>query len=320
MKVIEALHTRKQPISVEIEPPSLGQGIAEVFEMLDPLVASGITHIDITYHAEQIVSYVTYHGMAFPIAQRKKPGTAGVAGAIRERYKTLGIEPVPHVICTGFTPHTTEEYLVELAFLGIHNVVALRGDAPKGPDGTLLPFTPAPGGHAHADGLIRQIAQLRHGHYVGAHDGEPIDFCVGAACYPEGYTPAVVWEDELHWLTAKVEAGAEYLITQMFFDNDAYWRFVDRVRHAGIEVPIVPGLKPLTIARHLTVLPTIFGCAMPSALRDQVERYKDSKGDVKKVGIQWCLDQCEALRAGGAPSLHFYAARHAPIRELLKQL
>lgn len=320
MKIIDALYSDHTPISIEIEPPSLGKGVADAFEMLDPLVELGITHIDITYHAEQIISYVTHHGTAFPISQRKKPGTAGVAGAIRERYKARGVEPVPHVICTGFTPHNTEEYLVELAFLGIENVVALRGDALKGPDGTSLPFTPAPGGHAHAEGLIRQIADLKQGHYIGAHTGEPIEFCIGAACYPEGYAPSIAWEDELRWLKGKTDAGAEYLITQMFFDNDAYWKFIDRARQAGIEVPIVPGLKPLTTHRHLTILPTIFGCAIPAALSEKVDRYKDSKDDIRKIGVQWCLEQCEALRAGGVPSLHFYAARRAPIREVLKQL
>lgn len=320
MKVIEALRGERRAVSIEIEPPALGQGIADIFAQLDPLVELGIRYIDITYHVEQIVGYVEHNGTTFPISQRKKPGTAGVAGAIRERYKARGIEPVPHVICTGFTQYTTEEYLVELAFLGIENVVALRGDALKGPDGTSLPFAPVPGGHAQAQGLIQQITQLKQGHYVGAHEGQPIDFCVGAACYPEGYDPTRSVDEELPWLKAKVEAGADYLVTQMFFDNEAYWRFVERAQHAGIEVPIVPGIKPLSTTKHLTMLPAIFGCSIPAALRHRVERYTAHPEDVKKVGVQWCLEQCTALRAAGAPSLHFYAARRAPIRDILKQL
>jgi methylenetetrahydrofolate reductase (NADPH) len=320
MRVIDALRGDGRSTSVEIEPPAIGGGIAEVFAMLDPLVELGIRYVDITYHAEQIVGYIEHNGTAFPVSQRKKPGTVGIAGAIRERYRARGVEPVPHVICTGFTQYATEEYLVELAFLGIENVLALRGDAPRGPDGAPLPFTPAPGGHAYAQGLIRQIANLKQGLYVGAREGQPIDFCIGAACYPEGYTPSIAWEDELRWLKAKVEAGAEYLVTQMFFDNDAYWRFVRRVRQAGIEVPIVPGIKPLSTYRHLTALPAIFGCAIPPALRQRVERYRNSPDDIRKVGVQWCLEQCAALRAAGTPGLHFYAARRGPIREVLKQL
>ncbi|GIX45881.1 MAG: methylenetetrahydrofolate reductase [Candidatus Tectimicrobiota bacterium] len=321
MKVIDWLtRSAEPPISVEIEPPALGQSLADVFALLDPLVDMGIAYVDITYHAEQIVGYVEHHGMRFPVAQRKKPGTAGVAGAIRERYKFQGVEPVPHVICTGFTPYSTEEYLVELAFLGIRNVLALRGDAPKDPRGRPLPFTPAPGGYSHADALIRQIAALKQGRYVGAREGQPLDFCIGAACYPEGHHPGATLEEEVHWAKVKVEAGAEYLVTQMFFDNDVYWRFLERAHQAGLHVPIVPGLKPLTTYRHLEVLPALFGCTLPPELVRQVERFRHSPEDIRKVGIQWCVQQCQALRQGGAPSLHLYAARRAPIRDILKQL
>ena len=320
MKVIDALCGERRAVSVEIEPPSVGKGIAEIFDLLDPLVEMGIRYIDITYHVEQIVDYVAHNGTLFPVSQRKKPGTAGVAGAIRERYKAWGIEPVPHVICTGFSQYATEEYLVDLAFLGIENVLALRGDAPRGPDGSALPFVPAPAGHAYAQGLIQQITALKQGHYMGAHEGQAIDFCIGAACYPEGYDASRSTHDELQWLKAKVDAGAEYLVTQMFFDNDAYWRFVERAQQVGIEVPIVPGIKPLSTFKHLTMLQTIFGCSIPAALRHRVERYQAHPEDVRKAGVQWCLEQCTALRAAGAPSLHFYAARRAPIREILKQL
>ncbi len=269
MKVIDALCAERRAISVEIEPPSVGTGIAEIFDLLDPLVEMGIRYIDITYHVEQIVGYVEHNGTLFPVSQRKKPGTAGVAGAIRERYKARGIEPVPHVICTGFSQYATEEYLVELAFLGIENVLALRGDAPRGPDGGALPFVPAPAGHAYAQGLIQQITALKQGHYMGAHEGQAIDFCIGAACYPEGYDASRSAHDELQWLKAKVDAGAEYLVTQMFFDNDAYWRFVERAQHVGIEVPIVPGIKPLATFKHLTLLPAIFGCCHSCSVAPQ---------------------------------------------------
>jgi methylenetetrahydrofolate reductase (NADPH) len=321
MRVLDAL-TRGDGncFSVEVEPPSLGQSLADLFDLTDPLVERGIRYIDITYHAEHIVGYVTHHGQRFPVSQRKKPGTAGVAGAIRERYKHRGVEPVPHVICTGFTQYATEEYLVELAFLGIENVVALRGDGLKGPDGQSLPFIPTVGGHAYADGLIKQIVNLGKGIYASAHEGHPLAFCIGAACYPEGYSTATDWDKELEWLKVKVDTGADYLVTQMFFANEAYWRFVERSHHVGINVPIVPGIKPLTTLKHLEVLPQVFGCTLPEALVKRIDKHRENRDDIRKVGIDWSVEQCVALRAAGAPSLHFYAARRSPVKEIIEQL
>lgn len=320
MKVIDALKQRTENlISVEIEPPAVGCSIQEVFGILDPLIEGGIAYVDITYHPEEIVGHTEVNGTAFPVARRKKPGTVGVAGAILGRYGIKGIAPVPHVICTGFTKYMTEEYLIELGFLGIQNVMALRGD-PVGGASMHHDFFPAPGGHAHANELVTQIADLKKGFYVGAKSGEPIDFCVGAGCYPEGHAESKSLDDEITWLKAKVNAGVDYLTTQMFFDNEAYYHFVNRCERAGITLPIVPGLKPLTTANQIVVLPEIFSCSIPHALAARVHKYRESPEDIRSVGVEWCLEQCTDLRKNGAPSLHFYAARNTPIEEIIKAL
>ncbi len=320
MKVADRIKQNQgKLVSVEIEPPNLGRSVRDVFEVLDPLVDLGIQYVDITYHPEQVIGYLEENGEKFPVSQRRKPGTAGVAGAILGRYGG-SVQTVPHVICTGFTKQSTEEYLVELAYLGIKNVMALRGDSQKGPDGEKLEFRRTPGGHEHSNQLIKQIVDLRRGVYVGASEGEPLDFCIGAACYPEGYSRYQPQEEDLMWTREKVVAGADYLVTQIFFDTDVYKRFVERARQVGIEVPIVPGLKPISTYRHLQILPEIFGCSIPRLLAEQVERYKENKDDLRKVGVDWCVRQCEDLKGFGAPSLHFYAARGSPIVEVVRNL
>jgi len=319
MKVIDTLG-EEQIISVEIEPPTLGSSIEGVFRFLDPLVDLGIRYIDITYHPEQIIGWQNYNGERIPISQRKKPGTLGVAGAIKWRYSNQGVEPVPHAICTGFKQNETEEYLVELAYLDIENLVALRGDSPKGPDGASLSLEDNPLGHSHANELIEQINRLRKGIYVGAKEGEHLSFCIGAASYPEFHPDSESLEDEVHWARVKVDAGADYLVTQMFFDNTKYWEFVARAREAGITVPIIPGIKPLTIYRHLEILPNIFGCSIPKQLRDEVERHKNNPDYIRQAGIEACIQQCLELRELGAPSLHFYAARKTPIEQIIDKI
>ncbi|MBI4739495.1 methylenetetrahydrofolate reductase [Candidatus Woesearchaeota archaeon] len=320
MKAIDALkQSNGRLISVEIEPPMVGRSIKEVFDVLDPLVGCGIAYVDITYHPEQIIGDVKVNGDSFPVSMRKKPGTVGVAGAILGRYGSRGVVPVPHVICTGFTKYSTEEYLIELGFLGVENVMALRGDPPRGMESEQS-FCPAPGGHAHANELVMQIADLKRGIYVGAESGESIDFCVGAGCYPEGHSESRSLAEEMDWLNVKVDAGADYLTTQMFFDNQAYYHFLNRCARARINVPIVPGLKPLTSTNQLRVVPEIFGCSIPDELARRVQKYRNKPDDVRRVGIEWCVEQCLDLRKNNAPSLHFYAARNAPIIEIIRAL
>jgi len=321
MKVIDLLRKGDgKQISVEIEPPTLGKSIDSVFEVLDPLVEEGIKYVNITYHAEQLVGYVEHDKASFPVSERRRPGTIGIAGAIQARYASKKIEAVPHVICTGFTKYDVEEYLIDLRFLGIENVMALRGDAPKGPDGTKLRFTRMPGGYAHANELIEQIVKLREGVYAGAEEGEPIDFCIGAACYPEGHPESSSLEEELRWLKLKTDAGAEYLVTQMFFDNDVYKRFVERSRKMGIEIPIVPGIKPLASRRHLKSLPSTFHCSIPESLRTTVLKQGDDDKRVRNVGVDWCVEQCRDLIDYGIAGIHLYATRSSTIREVVERI
>lgn len=321
MKVIDSLKSGKGNIfSVEVEPPAFGKSIKEVFDFLDPLVEAGVSYIDITYHPEDIKRYEQVDGQTIPISRKKKPGTTGMAGAILQRYSSKGVDVVPHVICSGFTKGETGNYLVDLAFLGVRNLLALRGDGPVGPDGKRMPFKKKPDGHEHASDLIKQIADMGKGIYVDADEGAPIDFTIGAACYPEKHTKENSFEDELSWLEVKVGQGVDYLVTQMFFDNDAYKRFFEKARESGVEIPIVPGIKPISRYKQLGSLPETFGCAIPKKLADAVEKYKDSKDDIKKIGIDWCVGQCLELRAYGAPSLHFYAARGSPVLEVIKSL
>lgn len=319
MKIIDLLKkSERKQISVEIEPPMIGKSISSVFETLDPLVKAGIRYVNITYHAEQIVDYIALNNERFPVSQRRKPGTVGVAGAIQSRYTSRGVEAVPHVICTSFTKYDIEEYLIDLGFLGIENVMALRGDPPNDPNGRKTSFMRTPGGCAHANELIQQIINLRKGSYVGAREGDPIDLCVGAACYPESHPESKSEDEDLRWVKTKVDAGADYLVTQMFFDNDVYWRFVEKARNVGIEIPIVPGIKPLASRRHLDVLPSTFHCTFPEELRRTVERESDNQAKVRKVGIEWCVRQCRELLKGGAPGIHLYAARRSPAEEVVK--
>lgn len=305
-------------ISIEIEPPKIGYTREDIFNTLDPLAKLGIKFIDITYHSPRIVDYVESSGKSFALYQRLHPGTSGMAGAILERYAQYKIFPVPHLICTGFTRYDTEDFLHELACLGVTNVLALRGDGSRDPNGNILPFEKSPGGHGNAYELINQIVQLREGKYCGVVTGKPMNFEVGAACYPEGHPDRGPDNIDLEWLKKKGDQGADYFITQMFFDCDHYEKFLDLAEAKGIKQPIIPGIKPLTVYGHLEALPKIFSCKLPSKLRSRVEKFKGKKEDIRKVGIEWCVEQCKRLREIGAPSLHFYAARKAPIKEIIE--
>lgn len=317
--VVEAIAEGKgKTISVEIEPPTLGKGKKAVFELLDPLVELGIKYVDITYHAQRIVSYRTDGS---PVLGTLKPGTVGIAGAILEHYRNEGVFPVPHVICTSFNQDDTQQYLADLHYLGIHNVLALRGDPQKNENGKFLRFEPAESSHAYAKDLIRQIANLRNGVYVGAA-GDTIDFCIGAACFPEGNSGFSL-EQEVEWLKAKIDAGADYFVTQMFFNPEAYARFVDTAAKAGInadEIKFVPGLKPITAAKQLEILPKFFQCSFPAYLAEGMEKNRSDQQASREFGIEKCVELCETLRRYGAPSLHFYASRDAPVKEVIQGL
>lgn len=317
MRVTDILKQRDKIISVEVQPPAIGHSKDSVVKMLDALLDLRLSWIDVTYHAADVVERVEQDGKLFPVYQRLHAGTAGLAGALAERYARWGIELVPHVICSGFTRYDTEDFLHELACLEVMNVLAIRGDGPRDEHGQRRPFKPVPAGHALAHELIEQIASLRDGRYLSARQGAPLDFGIGAACYPEGHPDAPSLDEELASMILKADKGAEYFVTQMFFDCVHYERLVDAAQKAGIKQPIIPGMKPLATYRHLEQLPKFFGCAIPSELSSQVEAHKSSPEAIRQIGVEWCLKQSLRLRELGAPSLHYFAARKSPIREVL---
>ncbi|MBX2971967.1 MAG: methylenetetrahydrofolate reductase [NAD(P)H] [Flavobacteriales bacterium] len=301
MKVIE--HLRKADrtlLSFEILPPLKGKDIHSIYEGIDPLLEFKPSFINVTYHREEVVYKERGQGLLQKIRIRKRPGTVGICAMIKAKYN---IDTVPHLICGGFTKEDTEDALIELNFLGIDNVLALRGDAIKSEPA----FIPERDGHAHATDLIRQIAGLNKGKYL--HDEEqeaaPTDLCIGAACYPEKHAEALNLGTDIAYLKQKVDAGADYLVTQMFFDNAKYFRFVELCRAEGINVPIIPGLKPLTTLKHIAFIPKTFAIDLPQPLASELVKCKRD-ADVKQLGVEWSIAQAKDLIAQGAPCVHFY--------------
>jgi methylenetetrahydrofolate reductase (NADPH) len=239
------------------------------------------------------------NGLLEKIAVRKRPGTVGICAAIMNRYN---VDAVPHLICGGFNQEETENALIDLQFLGIDNVLALRGDSIKSEP----VFLAEPGGHKHANELIQQIAQMNQGHYLmDDYKMDPTDFCIGAAGYPEKHFEAMNLEDDLHYVKKKVEAGADYIVTQMFFDNKKYFAFVDACRSMGIEVPIIPGLKPLKSLNHISFIPKYFHIDYPVELSRALNKCKTNQ-DVEALGIEWGIHQSKELKAAGVPCIHYY--------------
>lgn len=321
MKVLDCIKNgNRNLVSIEVEPPKIGHSRTDIFNIVDPLVHLGVKFINITYHSSRIVEHVETKKKKFTLYQRLHPGTSGIAGAIVERYAKYEAFPIPHLICTGFSKYDIEGFLHELACLGIDNVLALRGDGKRNEKGEIMSFEPSPGGYSHSNELIRQIAALRKGEYLRKRKGQILDFGIGTACYPEGHPESKSIEDELHWLKVKADAGADYFITQMFFDCDAYENFLNRTAKKGIRQAIIPGLKPLTTYRQINTLPKSFSCSIPKNLREKIEKYRDSEEDVRKIGIEWCIEQCMELKHMEAPGLHFYASRNAPVKEVIEIL
>ena len=301
MKVTEHLQNAKKPfISFEILPPLKGQGIQSIYDAIDPLMEFNPPFVDVTYHREEYVYKKHPNGLLEKKTTRKRPGTVGICAAIMAKYQ---IDAVPHIICGGFTREETENALIDLNFLGIDNVLALRGDQIKSES----IFQPEPDGHAYASDLIEQIVGLNKGQYLDEELGNVAasDFCIGVAGYPEKHFEAPNMKSDLKWLKKKVDMGAEYIVTQMFFDNSKYFQFVDDCRAIGIDVPIIPGIKPLTTKKQLNVLPKIFHIDIPEDLSEAVEDCKDNKA-VKQVAIEWGIQQAKELLERGAPCLHYY--------------
>lgn len=303
MKVTEHLKQAKDQtqFTFEILPPLKGQSINTLFDEMDQLMEFKPPFVDVTYHREEYNYKELPNGLLEKQVIRKRPGTVGICAAIQNKYQ---VDAVPHVLCGGFTREDTENFLIDLDFLQIDNVVALRGDAVK----SETYFTPNKGGNAYATELVEQISDLNKGIYLdeALQNSAATDFCIGVSGYPEKHMEAPSFESDIHFLKKKVEAGAEYVITQMFFDNQKYFDFVEACKKAGIHVPVIPGLKPISIKRHLSLLPHRFHVDLPDTLVKEIISCKDNK-EVRQVGIDWCIEQSKELKAAGVPFLHYYS-------------
>jgi len=300
MKVTEYLQSSNETLfSFEILPPLKGKSIQSIFDGIDPLMEFNPKFVNVTYHREEYVYKEKENGLLEKVSIRKRPGTVGICAAIMNKYK---VDAVPHLICGGFSKEETENALIDLQFLGIDNVLALRGDSIK----TESSFRPDPNGHSYAVELIEQISGMNKGEYMMDDIKlEPTNFCIGAAGYPEKHFEAMNLTTDLQHLKEKVEAGASYIVTQMFFDNKKYFAFVDACRKIGIEVPIIPGLKPIKSLNHISFLPKFFHIDYPEELSGELLKCKSNE-DVQKVGVEWGIQQSQELIKAGVPCIHFY--------------
>jgi methylenetetrahydrofolate reductase (NADPH) len=287
--------------SFEILPPLKGQNIQSIFDSIDPLMEFNPPFIDVTYHREEYEFKELDSGLLQKKIVKKRPGTVGICAGIQNKYN---VDAIPHILCGGFTKEDTENLLIDLDFLGIDNVVALRGDAVK----SEIYFKPEKEGHAFASELVSQIHNLNNGIYLDAdlQNSSSTDFCIGVAGYPEKHMEAPSLDSDIHFLKQKIKNGADYIITQMFFDNQKFFEFVAKCRAAGITVPIIPGLKPIATKKQLNLIPHRFSIELPDALIMEVVKAKDNDA-VKQIGIEWCIQQSKELVAAGTPVLHYYS-------------
>lgn len=301
MKVIDILNSSDKTVfSFELLPPLRGQSAGKLYNTIDQLMEFDPKYINMTTHRADVYYKELEGGLIEKKYVRKRPSTVAVAAAIQNKY---GVPVVPHIVCGGFTKEETENTLIDLGFLGIDNVLALRGDGLKGE--TI--FKPENGGHSNASELITQISELKDGIYLDSdlkNRAKP-DFSIGAAGYPEKHFESPNLDADMEYLKKKVDNGADYIVTQMFFDNQVYYRFVDKCRAAGIEVPIIPGIKPISLKNQLTVLPKIFSIDIPNDFAVELARCK-SNDDAKIVGTEWAVQQAKELVSYGVPSLHLY--------------
>lgn len=316
MKVTDHIRSAKGTLfTIEILPPKKGENIETLFSHIDSLMEFKPAFIDVTYHREEYVYKEMGNGMLKKTATKKRPGTVGICAAIQNRYN---VDTVPHIICGGFSKEDTENMLIDLDFLGIQNVLVLRGDPVKSEPG----FTPHSEGHCYANELVGQVMNMNKGIYLddNLQQATPTNFCAGVAGYPEKHAESPNLDTDLQYLKKKVDTGAEFIVTQMFFDNQVYFKFVEKCRAAGIDVPIIPGLKPLATIRHLTLLPQFFHLDIPEALAREVSRCKDNK-QAREVGVEWCVQQCKELIQYGVPVLHFYTmSKSELVRKVAEQV
>jgi len=302
MKVTEHIEKSKGNtlFSFEIIPPVKGRSIQELYDNIDPLMEFNPPFVDVTTSREEYV-YIDRDGLLDKKLTRMRPGTVGICASIKHKYD---VDTIPHVLCGGFTKEETEYLLVDCHYLGIENVMALRGDAMK--EETY--FEPTKGGHNYASDLVVQIHDLNAGKYLHEviETDNCSDFCIGVAGYPEKHMEAPSMQTDLKWLKKKVELGAHYIVTQMFFDNQKFFDFVKAARAIGITVPIIPGIKPIAVKRHLQLLPQVFRIDLPQDLVDEVDKCKNNKA-IRQLGIEWAIAQSNELKAAGVPVLHYYS-------------
>jgi len=300
MKLTEYFKSDKTIFSFEVLPPLKGKSIDSLYNAIDPLMEFNPAFVDVTYHREEYIERPRKDGGYDKISTKKRPGTVAICAAIMNKYK---VEAVPHLICGGFSKDETENALIDLAFLGIENVLALRGDNLKNERN----FVPEKDGNGNSLDLIRQIGDMNSGVYLDRElqNATETNFCIGAAGYPDKHVDVANLQSDLKFLKRKVDAGAEFITTQMFFDNKKYFEYVDLCREAGIHVPIIPGIKPITKKIHLRALPSIFNMDIPEPLASELHDAKDDAA-ARQIGIEWCIQQCKELKASNVPALHFY--------------
>ena len=316
MKVTEHINSAKSTLlSFEVLPPLKGKTITSLYDHLNPLMEFNPSWINVTYHRSESMFKKKADGTFVKVEVRKRPGTVGTCAAIMNHYK---IDAIPHIICGGFTKRETEDALIDLNFLGIDNVLVLRGDAAKNESS----FEPEKDGNNYAIDLLKQVGNLNHGLYIDEDikDGSKTKFCIGVAGYPEKHFEAPNLEIDLQHLKAKVDAGAEFIMTQMFFDNQKFFEFVNACKEAGINVPIIPGLKPITTRKQLTVLPRIFHVDIPTDLSTAVMKAKTDE-EVEQIGTEWLIQQSKELKEFGVPVLHYYTlGKPKVIRNVVKEV
>ena len=314
MKITQHIAEAKSTLfSFELLPPLKGENIQRIHQTVERLMEFDPAFVDVTYHREEYVYHEVQSGLLQKRTVRKRPGTVGICAAISHKYN---IDTVPHIICGGFTKEETENALIDLDFVGVDNVLVLRGD-PICSEGR---FKAEADGHSYAIDLLNQVADMNRGKYLDPdlRNSNATQFCIGVAGFPEKHFEAPNLASDLRWLKRKVEDGAEYVITQMFFDNAAYFDFVAKCRKQGIDIPILPGLKPLTTKGQLNSLPQNFHVNLPDELVDLIERAK-TKEAVKEIGVEWCIRQAKELKDAGVPGLHFYTMGKAdPTAQIAK--
>ena len=316
MKVIDIINKAEKPVfSFELLPPLKGNDTSRIYRTIESLVDFDPKYINITTHRDEVEFKEQPDGSIVKRTVRKRPGTVAIAASIQHRH---GIPVVPHILCGGFTKSETEYVLIDLNFLGIENVLALRGDGIK----SQHIFKAEKEGHAHANELVEQIVNLKKGIYLekDLKNNTPLDFCIGVAGYPEKHFEAPNMDQDLAFLKQKVDAGADYIVTQMFFDNRVYFDFVEKCRAAEINVPIIPGIKPINLKNQLTVLPKIFSIDLPHELSAELAKCKNND-QAREVGTEWAIQQSKELVASNVPSLHIYTYGISDnVRKIVKEV